>query len=318
MLGNDPQAHAATAAHHGGVEVWLGRPDAASDFDLATLGPADRERFATIHTPRRREEFKVSRVLLARARGAGSAITSLSHSGGYAALLRAPSGLSVGVDLEIHQSRDVLRLARNVFSAAEIQALQAAQGSHRDRLFYALWTMKEALAKALQLNLMDALRQCTFMVRPGIWSGSVPTRSKWSVLALAPEEGMCLAVALLQLPSPPRREESGTGLCLAAGPHPVLPPPGGGRDAHVQVSRDAIERLELREWPSGQRVRWPIITRAAAPALAAASLAAAPQAAAFHPLHATAPAASYRRAYDPRDPHASSPADAAAPRAAIP
>lgn len=243
MSGNPERAEPVIARP--GVEIWLGTPDAASHFDLATLTAAERERFAAIRGPRRREEFKISRALRAHARtrfqgAAGSAVESLSHSGGYAAFAMA-SGLLLGIDLEVYRPRDVLRLARNVFSAAEVEALQAAQGARRDHLFHALWTLKEALAKALRLNLMDALRLCTFAVNEGVWSGFAPTRSPWSAVVFAPEENICLAIALLRSP-PPLRE---------------------GRDVQLDGSGSGVT-LQTREWP-GEIARWPVSARAAAP-----------------------------------------------------
>lgn len=177
------------------IEVWLGRPAAARYFDPAPLNAADRERFTAMRNPRRREEFKISRALRAHAGQNGS--ESLSHSGGFAAFARAPAGLRIGIDLEVHRHRDVLRTARNVFSINEIAAIATAPEGQRERLFYSLWTMKEALAKALQLNLVDALRLCTFQVHDGAWEGRVPSRSSGSVVVFEPERNMYLAAACI-------------------------------------------------------------------------------------------------------------------------
>ena len=234
--------------------LWLATPAAQTYFDPTLLTETDRARFLASRNPRRLEEFKVSRALQAVA-SSGRTVHSLSHSGGFAALLTAPRGsgdaseaalpfdqslLAVGVDLEISRPRDVLRIARFAFSKEEVVALEQQTDSARDDLFYTLWTMKEALAKALRLNLIDALRQCVFTGAPeavaaasiwpsaSIWSGSAPTPSPWAIQVFQPRAGFFLAAA-----------------CVGAG-HP--------------------QALRTWEWPPQQAARWPVIAAAVAAA----------------------------------------------------
>ena len=126
----------------------------------------------------RRADFEVSRALLSSA-GVGTAAHSMSHSREHAALLIAPTGWRIGVDLEINRPRDVLRLARFAFDEREVRALEAATPESRQALFHTLWTLKESFAKALQLDLVDALRQCVFWIDDNEWRGLVPT-GRWS------------------------------------------------------------------------------------------------------------------------------------------
>jgi phosphopantetheinyl transferase len=222
------------------LSLWLATPSAQSCFDPTLLTEADRERLLASRNSRRQQEFKVSRALQAFV-GSRNA-HSLSHSGGHAALLTTSSllqvgQLQVGVDLEVSRPRDVLRIARFAFSNEEVAALESRSGGARDELFYTLWTMKEALAKALRLNLIDALRQCVF-VRPledspgeSSWTGSAPTPSPWSVQVFQPRAGFFLAAA-----------------CIGAGSAPSL---------------------QTWEWPPQQAASWPLIAAAAAPAGAA-------------------------------------------------
>ena len=214
-----------------GLALWLGTPAAQNYFDPAALNDADRARLPGHRNSRRQQEFKVSRALQVFA-GTGAA-HSLSHSGGYAALLTAPSEMRIGVDLEVARPRDVLRTARFAFSKQEVDALEARSGVARDELFYALWTMKEALAKALRLELVDALRQCVFTPGAVTWGGTAPTRSPWSVQVFQPRPGFFLAAA-----------------CIGTD---IRPSP------------------ELWEWPPRQAANWPITAVAAAPATAAAA-----------------------------------------------
>ena len=145
----------------------------------------------------RRQEFAVSRALRAHVlRGERQlANESMSHSGGYAALARAHAELQIGVDLEARRPRDVLATARTAFTESEARALEAADGPERERLFYAMWTVKEALAKALRLDLMDALRSCELIVDGKQWRARAPTSASGSISVYQPGVELTLAVA---------------------------------------------------------------------------------------------------------------------------
>ena len=74
---------------------------------------------------------------------------NVSHSGQHGLIALAPAG-RIGVDIEECVPRDDLdRLAGAVFGPAEQTELAAASGDDRIRLFFRLWTLKEAVAKAL-------------------------------------------------------------------------------------------------------------------------------------------------------------------------
>lgn len=181
------------------VQLWLATPEAAQHFDPARLTDEERERMTRLRGSTRRQEFAVSRALRAHVlRGERApANESLSHSGGYAALARAHPELQIGVDLESHRSRDVLATARTAFTAAEARTLEAADGAERARLFYTMWTVKEALAKALQLDLMDALRSCELMVDGTQWRARAPTSASGSISVYQPGAELTLAVVCI-------------------------------------------------------------------------------------------------------------------------
>lgn len=184
---------------HGNLQLWLAAPEAAQHFDPAQLTAEDRGRYARLRRPERRQEFAVSRALRSHVRGdtLDAAIESLSHSGGYAALARAHPELRIGVDLEVHRPRDVLATARTAFSEGEAQALTAATGPERERLFYAMWTLKEALAKALQLPLLEALRRPVLAVEGSDWHICVPTPENGCVAVYQPRAELTLAVVCI-------------------------------------------------------------------------------------------------------------------------
>jgi hypothetical protein len=185
-------------APHAGADaaIWLGTPEGARFFSADALGPADLDRFQERRSARRREEFAVSRALSMHARSAALPSESLSHSGGYAALLQAGAGVRVGVDLELHRPRDFLAIAGSTFAGAETELLARLAGSQREETFYALWTLKEALAKALRLNLLDALRECEFESVGDRWSGRVPGEGG-SFSVFRPRPGFTLAAVCI-------------------------------------------------------------------------------------------------------------------------
>jgi hypothetical protein len=209
------------------MALWLATPAARDYFDASSLTDADRARFQAHGNSRRQQEFQVSRALKSFVLTSPNAY-SLSHSGGHAALLSASSALRVGVDLEVSRPRDVMRIARFAFHEQEVAALDAQSASAQEELFYTLWTLKESLAKALQLSLVDALRQCVFTRTAAGWTGSAPTAMPWAVQVFRPRAGFFLAAACVGASAPPS--------------------------------------LQTWEWPPQQAVAWPVIACAAAPA----------------------------------------------------
>jgi 4'-phosphopantetheinyl transferase len=188
-------------ARGAGVKVWLASPDAATHLDLARLSAPEKARLDAMTSPARRRDFLVSRAL--RQNVGGAASESLTHSGGHAALALAPETCRVGVDLERHRRRDALSLAEFAFSTEEHAWLSELDEENRIARFYSLWVMKEAMAKALQLPLLEALRRCTFVEdAPGQWHGSAPTEQPWQVRAFARED-WSLAVAWIGAASLP-------------------------------------------------------------------------------------------------------------------
>jgi phosphopantetheinyl transferase len=211
----------------------LGFPGAREHFDPATLSAADQVRLADRRNSRRRADFEVSRALLAAVDFSGAAF-SLSHSAEHAALLIAPERWQLGVDLEINRPRDVLKIARFAFHEDEVRALEAEAAESRQKMFYTLWTLKESFAKALRLELVEALRQCVFWNQGDDWYGRLPTGAAWGAAVFQPRAEIFVAAAWL------------------GGSEPVS--------------------LQLWEWPPKHRADWPVIAACAgAPSTAAAA-----------------------------------------------
>lgn len=126
---------------------------------------------------------------------------NLSHSGDVAVLAALPH-LAVGVDIErLRAMRDRDALVRRHFSPAENTAYFALPEAQRQAGFFAAWTAKEALVKALGQGLRFPLRSfdvavahqgegglLTLQGRPAIHVG-------WSLTGWSPVPGFAAAVA---------------------------------------------------------------------------------------------------------------------------
>ena len=86
------------------------------------------------------------------------------------------------------------RSPRTVFAESETRALESAAEPERERLFYAMWTVKEALAKALRLDLMDALRSCELIVDGPQWRARAPTPATGCISVYQPRTELTLSV----------------------------------------------------------------------------------------------------------------------------
>lgn len=150
------RAQAGTDAAERMIRLVFGGPEWAGRYDEAELSSSDRPRAPLPRSPRAEREWRVSRALAARLRRecrvSPDSPVMLSHSAGHALVALAPPGVRIGVDLERCRPRDVAALAQWVCSSDERQALaEQPSGEGRLRLFYLLWTLKEALVKAADL-----------------------------------------------------------------------------------------------------------------------------------------------------------------------
>jgi phosphopantetheinyl transferase len=103
----------------------------------------------------------------------------------------------VGVDLEWSRPRNLLGLAKFAFAADELAWLTSLSEAEREPMFYALWTMKESMAKALGLPLLAATRECVFSSSDGQWRGRAPIDRPWSALSFQPRPDVTLAIVLI-------------------------------------------------------------------------------------------------------------------------
>jgi 4'-phosphopantetheinyl transferase len=179
------------------VAVWLATPAAQALFNPADQSSEDQARWRSQRGERRRLDWMVSRALRYGVSPPPGLPVSLSHSNGYAALAVAGPGFKVGVDLEHVRQRDAMSIARLAYSSRECADLAALDDRAGLRHFYALWTFKEACAKALNINLGQALGQCQIWRDGEGWHAAAPTDVDWSAEVLSPAAHLMLAVVRL-------------------------------------------------------------------------------------------------------------------------
>lgn len=92
---------------------------------------------------------------------------SLSHSGHWG-VLAVSDGNAVGIDIEAVQSkRNILRIAQHYYAPAELTQLLALPAREQQDYFYRLWTLKEALFKALGSGISAGLDKAAFKLKGG-------------------------------------------------------------------------------------------------------------------------------------------------------
>jgi 4'-phosphopantetheinyl transferase len=213
------------------IHLWLAtldQPPIPLAALAATLTVDERERAARFRFPEHRDRFIAGRgllrELLSRYLGQPAAALrfergvhgkpalagvdagvelhfNLSHSGDRA--LYAVAHREVGVDLErLDRSANHAAVIERVCTPREWAAFQALPVERLQSAFFACWTRKEAIAKALGDGLAGGLRTLEVCCRAdahadgraSVWDGQ---GREWSVLNLEPESGWIGALAAM-------------------------------------------------------------------------------------------------------------------------
>lgn len=106
---------------------------------------------------------------------------NLSHSGHWAVLALAPD-IELGVDIEqIRDSRDLMGIAEHYYHPDELAQLQQKPDAEKVSFFYQLWTLKEALLKAMGVGISAGLGNLNFHLEDSVSVSLSPVLQAQSV-----------------------------------------------------------------------------------------------------------------------------------------
>jgi phosphopantetheinyl transferase len=190
------------------------------------LSDGERERLATISDPDTRVQHAIGRAAIrligadASGRPPRTLSVKVSEAGkpwladapelqvsvahtGRLVVVAACSSAAVGVDVEpaLATAKDPRRLAGRLFAESEVASLQDVSDADVADWFSTVWTIKEAVGKALGVGMVPALagaiveRRTEGFALVAVWTG--PAASSWTVHQLtAPGGGEKIAVAV--------------------------------------------------------------------------------------------------------------------------
>jgi len=123
--------------------------------------------------------------------------------------LAVTRGAACGIDVEgVHRPVDVEAIARR-FAPAERTLLERSDPAERRRVFFRLWTLKEACLKANGRGLAAGLDACSFSLpaaappRASFAASLGENPERWSFFLLEPDSDHLLALALGTSAAPP-------------------------------------------------------------------------------------------------------------------
>ena len=218
------------------VHLWRARLD-VTDLEIArlatVLSPDEEARANRFRFARHRRRFVVARGILRRLLGnylnvepkdlqfvygdrgkpqlkdlheTISLQFNVSHSHEYA-LYGFTHHYPIGVDIEyLREMPDLMRIARRFFSHQEYELLNEASEEARSKLFFQLWTAKEAYLKAIGTGIAGSLADIDLAVdevlSPRLLAvkGNKLTAAKWSLYSCIPVAGYIASVAIETAP----------------------------------------------------------------------------------------------------------------------
>jgi len=229
------------------VHVWFRVTDALDQAAIAAaasvLSDEEREQYRRFHFPLDARDYAAAHALLRHTLSLGGDRTaaewrfekthagkplligdsadrasfSLSHTRGMVACA-VTSGAEVGIDVEcIDRDVDGDEIAARFFAPVEAAQLMDVRGDARRDRFFDLWTLKEALVKALGRGMAVSLRSLVFTVSA---DGDIRLDAPdvdpdaWRFALFAPSPGHRLAVAVARAPSNPAQIIFRSPACL--------------------------------------------------------------------------------------------------------
>ncbi|RYZ91901.1 MAG: 4'-phosphopantetheinyl transferase superfamily protein [Moraxellaceae bacterium] len=124
---------------------------------------------------------------------------NLSHSKNFMAL-GVSKHTPIGIDIEVSKKRNIMDVAERYFHHEEITRLRNCDPTTQQQLFFSLWTLKEALFKALGSGIVTGLEKASFEVSPGKVSVKFSPELKlndneWKFHYSTPTQGVHIALA---------------------------------------------------------------------------------------------------------------------------
>ena len=175
-LGPDPDREDAAAARLDTSETVRWRrflnPDSRREFVLCRAALRDIL-CARLDCGNRELSFRENEngKPLAHVRGEPAPVNfNITHSGPHGLIAVVPEG-RIGIDVEDRSTpRDIDGVASLTFTPAERAELAAVDGDRKTEFFYRIWTLKEALIKALGVGF--GLNPSRFEIPPAMRSGA--------------------------------------------------------------------------------------------------------------------------------------------------
>jgi 4'-phosphopantetheinyl transferase len=121
---------------------------------------------------------------------------SMSHSGNWCACVVANTS-SIGIDIEVVKCRDWESYSREVLHPIEAQWVLAVDGKERDIRGLICWCRKEAIVKALGLDVSSAFAEIGFCAEGNLIAlpSALGEMNQWTLYTQVIQEQVVVAVA---------------------------------------------------------------------------------------------------------------------------
>jgi phosphopantetheinyl transferase len=123
--------------------------------------------------------------------GASGLQISVSHTKGLVACAVSDTG-PIGIDVEYWRERDFVALASYAFGPKEADEVQKAEQSERAKIFYRIWTLKESMAKAMGIGVMNLI--CDADQNIGAPENGFWTSGSWQMFYTSPQPNCSFAL----------------------------------------------------------------------------------------------------------------------------
>ncbi|HEY6011810.1 MAG TPA: 4'-phosphopantetheinyl transferase superfamily protein [Nitrospirota bacterium] len=266
---------------------WISLKDQSSYKSeyVQCLSGEEKERAGRFHFEKDRERYLISHGILRRIlasytgkeprslrfrtdtlgkpeieRGPGEPMISfnLSHSADMM-LLGVARDRRIGVDVELISPRiDFLRIAERYFTTEEAGLIREAPIERQMKLFFAIWTNKEAYLKALGCGLGGGLQCCPSLDEPQstlVISGlpvQIKSLDEWTIISMSPADDYAASIVVDGgLPDLVLYRADSAGIMGFAGALPETIKAGASADLpqlrSLEARRDTLHSLNTAE-----------------------------------------------------------------------